>query len=359
MAVARDARCASCGRCDGFACAVGAKADLATTILPDLIAEGLVVRANAAVVRLLWTRDRVFAVEVADLAAGRRTAVAADLFVLAAGALATPALLLHSGLAARNPAGHLVGAGLMRHANAVVTGLFDESAHSAGQFQKEIGVHDFYEGAVDAPSGRLGSVQQLDAGSAAIARVGAARLAPTAAADLARRLAGLIVLAEDRPRRSNRVTISTARTDALGGAVALVRHRYAPRDLHARAALAQRARAILFAAGARATATVPVGGFAHALGGVRMGRDRRTAPLDADGRFRGLANLYVTDGSAFPTAGGVNPSLTIAANAMRVGAAIVGRTRLAEAGSPAPGRAADGAVAPAGSSSPTNGTIRV
>ena len=45
-----------------------------------------------------------------------------------------------------------------------------------------------------------------------------------------------------------------------------------------------------------------------------------TAPLDAAGRYRGLENLYVMDGSALPTSGGVNPSLTIAANALRCAA---------------------------------------
>ena len=38
----------------------------------------------------------------------------------------------------------------------------------------------------------------------------------------------------------------------------------------------------------------------------------------------GLENLYVTDGSVFPTSAGVNPSLTIAANALRVGRRIAG-----------------------------------
>jgi choline dehydrogenase-like flavoprotein len=50
-----------------------------------------------------------------------------------------------------------------------------------------------------------------------------------------------------------------------------------------------------------------------------MGEDPRSAPLDRAGRFRGVPGLYVTDGSALPTSGGVNPSLTIAANALRVG----------------------------------------
>ena len=48
-----------------------------------------------------------------------------------------------------------------------------------------------------------------------------------------------------------------------------------------------------------------------------MGPDPASAPLDAWGAFRGIDNLFVTDGSALPRAGGVNPSLTISANALR------------------------------------------
>jgi choline dehydrogenase-like flavoprotein len=55
-----------------------------------------------------------------------------------------------------------------------------------------------------------------------------------------------------------------------------------------------------------------------------MGTDPGTSPLDGNCNVRGVANLFVTDGSALPMSAGVNPSLTIAANALRAGAAIVG-----------------------------------
>ena len=50
--------------------------------------------------------------------------------------------------------------------------------------------------------------------------------------------------------------------------------------------------------------------------------DPRSAPLDPWCRFRGVENLFVVDASFMPTGGGVNPSLTIAANALRVAEAI-------------------------------------
>ncbi len=62
--------------------------------------------------------------------------------------------------------------------------------------------------------------------------------------------------------------------------------------------------------------------FSHAVGTVRIGRDASRSPLDGWGAFRGLDNLYVTDGSVLPRSGGVNPSLTIAAHALRAGEAI-------------------------------------
>ena len=75
-------------------------------------------------------------------------------------------------------------------------------------------------------------------------------------------------------------------------------------------------------AGALFTWTHRIETFSHALGTVRMGPDERTSPLDALGRFTGLDNLFITDGSALPRSAGLNPSLTIAANALRIGTAI-------------------------------------
>jgi choline dehydrogenase-like flavoprotein len=46
--------------------------------------------------------------------------------------------------------------------------------------------------------------------------------------------------------------------------------------------------------------------------------------LTPENRVHGVDNLYVVDASFFPSCGGVNPSLTIAANALRV-AEIIGR----------------------------------
>lgn len=58
--------------------------------------------------------------------------------------------------------------------------------------------------------------------------------------------------------------------------------------------------------------------YGHPSGTCRAGKDPENSVLNRDCRAHGLKNLYVVDGSFMPTSGGTNPSLTIAANALRV-----------------------------------------
>ena len=60
----------------------------------------------------------------------------------------------------------------------------------------------------------------------------------------------------------------------------------------------------------------------HILGGARFGTDRSRLGARHDCRAWDFDNLYVTDGSFMPTSGGANPTLTIQANAFRVGDAL-------------------------------------
>ncbi len=62
----------------------------------------------------------------------------------------------------------------------------------------------------------------------------------------------------------------------------------------------------------------PVVNHGHPLGTLRFGNDPTTSVLDRNCKAHDLDNLYVVDGSFMPTSMGVNPSLTIAANALRV-----------------------------------------
>jgi choline dehydrogenase-like flavoprotein len=64
---------------------------------------------------------------------------------------------------------------------------------------------------------------------------------------------------------------------------------------------------------------IPLAGVAHQNGTIRFGTDRRSSALDPMCKSHDVDNLYVVDGSFFPSSGAVNPALTIMANALRVG----------------------------------------
>jgi choline dehydrogenase-like flavoprotein len=319
--------CVACPTCDGFACAVEAKNDLATAVLPDMLRRGLELRTRAVAVRLLSQAGRIHAVECVDRETGRRERHTAPLFVLAAGALASPHLILASGLERLNPAGPLVGRFLMRHWNAVVVGVFPNRPGPERQFHKQVGIHDFYFGhpTVDRPRGKLGAIQQLATPPSALIQAYLPAPIGRLAALSLRHVTGLLVVAEDQPQEANGVAIDPRLRDRFGLPQLLVKHRYTSRDVEAGAALVRKAREILRAAGARLTYVQPIRTFSHALGTLRMGVDPSRSVLDPWGRFRGLENLYVADASAFPTSAGVNPSLTIAACALRLGAHLARR----------------------------------
>lgn len=64
---------------------------------------------------------------------------------------------------------------------------------------------------------------------------------------------------------------------------------------------------------------LPLYGTAHMNGTVRFGTDPKRSVLDPWCKAHEVDNLYVVDASIFPSSAAVNPTLTIVANAMRVG----------------------------------------
>ena len=319
--------CVACGTCDGYACKIQAKNDVSTVLLPRLQRSGLLLVVNSPAVRIEREGSRV--TSVVCTVAGRNDPVRyrGRMVVVAAGTLTTPRLLLASGLDAVNPAGESIGRYLMRHCNAVVMGVFPRRPAPRGEFHKQIGIHDYYFGhpTVESPRGRLGCLQQFATPAPWIARNQFPLGLGAVLGPLVSFTTGFIVMAEDRPRPENRVALTGAAAGPLSLPPASVTHDYDERDLAARAALIGAARRILRKAGALFFVTHMIKTFSHAVGTVRLGPDPRLSPLDEWGAFRGLDNLYVTDGSALPRSGGVNPSLTISANALRTGSHILER----------------------------------
>jgi choline dehydrogenase-like flavoprotein len=72
---------------------------------------------------------------------------------------------------------------------------------------------------------------------------------------------------------------------------------------------------------------IPLAGVAHQNGTIRFGTDASSSALDANCRAHEVDNLYVVDGSFFPSSSAVNPALTIMANALRVGDHLLERLR--------------------------------
>jgi len=137
--------CERCGTCDGYACAVAAKRD-PSAILPALERRGMTLLPDTVVVRLLRHGGRLTGVVCVDRHTGRRTVFAAERYVLAAGAIGSPHLILASGLHSSSPARAHVGRYLMRHCNGIVFGLFPHRLEGSREFHKQVGIMDFYGG---------------------------------------------------------------------------------------------------------------------------------------------------------------------------------------------------------------------
>jgi len=318
--------CIACTTCDTFACAITAKNDLATVVIPGLVAKGMKLFTGTMAARLEHHSGRIESVECIDRETGRRFDLRAGLFVLSAGALSSPHLLLASGLEVANPAGHAIGRYLMRHCNAIAYGIFPGIPDPVEEFHKQLGIHDFYNGhpSIDRPRGKLGTMQQIQTPPASLVEAMVPKPFGKILARGVKHLTGLLIIAEDQPLAENRVRLDTGRSDAFGMPAMVVESRYSDRDLAARSALVRQAKRILRKAGAPVSYVHKIKTFSHAVGSVRMGDDPDSAPLDRYCAFRGVDNLFVVDGSFMPTSAGINPSLTIAANALRVADHIVG-----------------------------------
>ena len=130
------------------------------------------------------------------------------------------------------------------------------------------------------------------------------------------------MVVHDMPQHENRVDLDERVTDAWGLPVARITLKPHPNDLAQGRFLIDRNAEILEAAGATQIQKVYIervtGNCSHQHGTARMGDDADSSVLDRWCRAHEVDNLYVVDGSPFPTATGANPTLTIMANAWRV-----------------------------------------
>jgi len=314
--------CIRCTTCDGFPCKIEAKNDVNGTLLRAAQQRGAEIMTGVIADRFVEAAGCISTLECVDSASGKRLQLRAHRFILAAGAIGSSAVLLRSGF---DRFSSLLGRGLMRHCNAVVTGFFPFQTNRAGEFHKQICFDDFYEEERSLPGRATGLIQDIYTPAAEIVR----HFAPFGLRHIAsvttKYMQNLLCIAEDEARAENRIQLSPHETDRYGLPTTTVDHTYAPEDLRRRDFLVGKARRILKAAGALATRLYQIDTFSHAIGAAPFGSEPDTSVLDADCRFRNVENLWVADGSFMPTSAGVNPSLTITANALRVADRIADR----------------------------------
>ena len=313
--------CQRCSTCDTFACAIGAKNDIATMILPRLIENSAVIYKNTLAHRLEYHDGLISKVHCTHVQTLEKFTLKADVIILAAGALGSPHLLLHSELEKYNPAGNYIGRFLMRHVNAIIFGIFPTPPDKQKVFHKELAIMDYYFGheSIDYPKNKLGSLQQISTPPAGLVEAEAPKYLGKMASLGVNLLTGLLAIAEDQPQYENHIFVNKDKPTIYGMANPMIVAEYSQRDKAAIIELAKKAKLIMKKTGAWAQYIHHIRTFSHAVGTVRMGADALTAPLDPHCNFRGIDNLFVVDGSFMPTSAAVNPSLTISANALRIG----------------------------------------
>ncbi|MEP7109855.1 MAG: GMC family oxidoreductase [Ferruginibacter sp.] len=312
--------CVNCSNCDTFACAISAKNDLSTMVLPGLMAAGMELKPNMVVIKLILDNDQIAGVECVSKTTGEKYLYKSHITILAAGSLSSPHLLLASGLQYKNPGGEVIGRYLMRHINSIIFGIFPGVADKEGRFHKQLAILDYYFGhPAQTHFNKLGSLQQLSTPPMGLVQNELPGPAGRFLSRGVKLLTGLLAIAEDQPQFTNSLSLDPRYKDQFGLPRPVIFHQYSERDFAALNILINEAKKIMRKAGAIAHYVHHIRTFSHAVGTVRMGINERTSVLDGNCRFRGINNLYVTDGSVMPTSAALNPSLTIAANALRAG----------------------------------------
>jgi choline dehydrogenase-like flavoprotein len=309
-------RCIRCRTCDGFPCKVDAKFDAEIACLrPALASGGIELRTRTYVRRVLAEPGghRVRGIEIER--DGATEVVEAGAVVVACGSANSAALLLRSsgpdhphGLA--NGSG-VVGRNYMVHNNTALMAV-DPFHENPTMFQKSIALNDFYFQGPDTPY-PLGNVQGLGKLQKGMLAASKPLVPPPLLGAAARRSIDLWVMSEDLPDPDNRVTV---RSDGT------IQVRWRPTNNDAHRRLVREAKRMMRRAGYRVTITERMGiaTNSHQVGTVRFGTDPTTSALDPWCRAHEVENLFVVDGSFFPSSAAVNPALTIAAQALRVGA---------------------------------------
>jgi choline dehydrogenase-like flavoprotein len=262
----------------------------------------LVLRTNSAVSRVICDESgrRVLGVEYVDCRTGATRVELSKVTVLCASTIETTRIMLNSrstahpngigngnGLLGRQLTEHVSGAGAM--------GLRDGECHGESEFY----IPNFRN--------RNGRAEKFLRGYGI---QGYIKPGPGKTTQCT-----LVSFGEMLPRMENQVTLGNTQ-DRWGIPVARVACRYSDNELEMARDQATQATQMLRQAGFDVTSVNglnPVGCSIHEAGTAPMGRDPNTSSLNPYNRCWQVPNLLVTDGTAFPSVGFQNPTLTLMA----------------------------------------------
>lgn len=305
-------KCKRCATCDGFPCPYGAKNDAETRCVEPALQTGRVTLWTSATVNKLVLEEKtrlVNAVEVAHR--GELKTVAAKVVVLAAGAVNSPLILFRSstdsmpnGLA--NNSGE-VGRNYMAHNLTMMMAVSHRLNDT--KFQKTLSFNDFYFGDDRFPF-PMGNVQTLGKLQAGMLVAGTRYMPSFLGRELTKRSVDILTTTEDLPDHNNRIMLVGTK----------VHVNMTPTNMRAHEELNRRTKSVMRRSGFPLilSKTLHPNVTASPLGTIKIGNDPAHAPLDQFCRSFDHPNLFVVDASFFPSSGSLNPSLTIAAQSLRV-----------------------------------------
>lgn len=313
---------------------VGAKSSTANTFIPDALATGLLdLRPDCYVREIILNPNGTAKGVIYTDADGNEVEQLADIVICCAGAIETTRLLQLSksathanGLA--NSSG-LLGANATFHEYLFAIGLFDKEVVDplypwAGHYMNTMSF-DYYQ--TDYDRGHMlgtlifASMLGHPVNWTFPGRPTWGQASKDADRDLFNHSMKLGVMVQDLPVESNRVDLDPNVVDAWGLPVARITHTPHANDFAQAKWQVAKNMEILEVAGA--SKIIPVnlekitGNCCHEMGTARMGNDPSKSVVDKWCQTHDVPNLYIFDGSFFPTSTGVNPTLTIMANAWR------------------------------------------
>ncbi len=319
--------CTDCGPC-AVGCRIGAKRSVLRTYLADACSNGATVLDRTDARRIDVRGGRVTGVTAA--VPGGEITIRAPLVALAGGSIFSPVILQRSGIAQGT-----AGRSLRIHPVAAVAGVYPDRVDAwsgvpqsvmSDAFAEIDGTHGFRLEATPMHPGIIASAFPWWSGPQHAARLAEAARTAAFLAIIRDRTPGRVDIDRDgaprirygvgAPERRllERGMVEMARIHDAAGASRILTLHTPPLEREPDGSLDA------FVAGIAKRGVAPNRVLlftAHQMSSCRIGADPRTSTADPDGKVRGIDGLYVTDASAFPTASGVNPMLSIMALARR------------------------------------------